>query len=81
MPIITFLDMADAFGNCRQEGGVDFRGGKKPLAFLKQLLSIAVDPKESAIALDLFCGELKFHACLPGLFSSRCALKIEIQSQ
>jgi len=31
MPIITFLDMADAFGNCRQEGGVDFGEAKSRL--------------------------------------------------
>jgi adenine-specific DNA-methyltransferase len=39
VPIENFYDMAGSFGNCRLEGGVDFRGGKKPEALLEKILS------------------------------------------
>jgi adenine-specific DNA-methyltransferase len=29
-PIVNFYDLSANFGNCRNEGSVDFRGGKKP---------------------------------------------------
>ena len=40
VPINGFLDLAAYFGNCRQEGGAEFRGGKKPEILIKTLLSI-----------------------------------------
>jgi len=30
LPIQNYLDLAAEFGNCRHEGGVDFKSGKKP---------------------------------------------------
>lgn len=36
-PIENFYDFAGAFGNCRNEGGVDFRGGKKPEVLISTL--------------------------------------------
>jgi adenine-specific DNA-methyltransferase len=48
------MDMADAFGNCRHEGGVEFRSGKKPETLIKQLLEIATVPGD--IVLDSFAG-------------------------
>lgn len=53
-PIPNLLDFADAFGNCRHEGGVDFRGGKKPVAFLRALIAQASDDND--IVLDFFAG-------------------------
>ena len=37
-PIENFYDLAGAFGNCRLEGGADFRSGKKPEALLELIL-------------------------------------------
>ena len=37
-PIEGFYDLAGSFGNCRQEGGVEFRGGKKPEALLEMII-------------------------------------------
>ena len=56
LPIDNFLDLADAFGNCRLEGGVDFRSGKKPVAFLKQLFKMALSENTDDIILDSFAG-------------------------
>lgn len=55
MPIVTYFDMADSFGNCRHEGGVDFRDGKKPIRFLRNILGI-VNLKDGDIVLDYFAG-------------------------
>ncbi|MBI4253272.1 site-specific DNA-methyltransferase [Candidatus Uhrbacteria bacterium] len=54
-PIVNFENFADSFGNCRHEGGVDFRSGKKPIAFLKHLLKVATSG-EDEIILDSFAG-------------------------
>jgi len=53
-PIITFEDLAGSFGNCRQEGGVDFRSGKKPESYLSLLLNYF--SREGDIVLDSFLG-------------------------
>lgn len=37
-PVGTFHDLAAAFGNCRHEGGTEFRSGKKPERLLALLL-------------------------------------------
>lgn len=55
LPIATFFDFADSFGNCRHEGGVDFRDGKKPIKFLRSLLNI-VELKDGDIVCDFFAG-------------------------
>ncbi len=39
VPINGFLDLAANFGNCRHEGGAEFRGGKKPEILIKHLLT------------------------------------------
>lgn len=54
-PIVTYYDFSDAFGNCRHEGGVDFRSGKKPVRFIQKLFDI-VDWSSSDIVLDFFAG-------------------------
>lgn len=54
-PIVTFYDMADSFGNCRHEGGVDFRDGKKPIKFIQNLMNM-VELSPGDIVLDCFAG-------------------------
>lgn len=54
VPINGFLDLAAYFGNCRQEGGAEFRGGKKPEILIKTLLSHFTE--EGDIVLDSFLG-------------------------
>lgn len=51
--IVNFYDFADSFGNCRHEGGVGFRGGKKPIKFIETLISQACN---EGIVLDFFAG-------------------------
>ncbi|RKU30582.1 DNA methylase [Candidatus Poribacteria bacterium] len=52
--IPNFYNFADSFGNCRHEGGVELRSGKKPEVLLK--LIIEMTTKEDDIVLDFFCG-------------------------
>jgi len=52
--INNFYDMAYAYGNCRQEGGVELRSGKKPEIWLKTLIDIG--SKGNDIILDFFAG-------------------------
>lgn len=53
-PILGFYDLAGAFGNCRHEGGVEFRSGKKPEALLQIVLRHFSSPGD--IVLDSFAG-------------------------
>ena len=53
-PINNFYDLAGSFGNCRLEGGVDFRGGKKPETLIKIILDCFSD--EGDLVLDSFLG-------------------------
>jgi len=55
-PILNWHDFSDAFGNCRHEGGIDFGAGKKPVALLKKIISMATAGTESEIILDFFAG-------------------------
>lgn len=54
-PIVTYYDLAADFGNCRHEGNIDFRNGKKPIALFRKLFGI-VDWKPGDIVLDFFSG-------------------------
>ncbi len=54
MSIDNFYDFSDSFGNCRHEGGVELRNGKKPETLLKKILDIST--KEGDIVLDFFIG-------------------------
>jgi len=54
VPINGFLDLAANFGNCRHEGGAEFRGGKKPEALIYELLSHFT--QENDWVLDSFLG-------------------------
>lgn len=46
--------MAGNFGNCRLEGGVDFKGGKKPEILLEMLIRYFSNPGD--LILDSFLG-------------------------
>ncbi|MBA1275313.1 site-specific DNA-methyltransferase [Stutzerimonas azotifigens] len=54
MPIENFYDLAGAFGNCRHEGGVEFRSGKKPEALLRIILERFSQPGD--LIIDSFAG-------------------------
>lgn len=54
VPINGFVDFAAQFGNCRQEGGAEFRGGKKPEILLHLLLQHFTKPGD--LVLDSFLG-------------------------
>lgn len=52
--IPNFYDMAANFGNCRHEGGVPFRSGKKPEILIKKIIFFTT--REGDIVLDFFLG-------------------------
>ncbi len=53
-PIENFYDFAAQFGNCRNEGGVEFRSGKKPELLLQTILKHFSNPGDWV--LDSFIG-------------------------
>lgn len=53
-PINNFYDLAGSFGNCRHEGGVDFRSGKKPEKLIQVILNHFSNKGD--IVLDSFLG-------------------------
>lgn len=55
-PINNYEDYSASFGNIRQEGGVDFRSGKKPIKMLKKYIGLATNNADSDIILDFFSG-------------------------
>ncbi|HET6975871.1 MAG TPA: site-specific DNA-methyltransferase [Pyrinomonadaceae bacterium] len=64
VPIVTYFDFADSFGNCKHEGGIDFRNGKKPIRFIQQLFEL-VSFDDNDIVLDFFAGSASLaHAVL-----------------
>lgn len=54
LPVSNFYDFAGSFGNCRLEGDVSFRGGKKPEQLLKTFLNYFSN--EGDLVLDSFLG-------------------------
>lgn len=54
VPISNFIDLAANFGNCRHEGGVDFKSGKKPEILIAKLFEMATSPGD--LILDCFGG-------------------------
>jgi adenine-specific DNA-methyltransferase len=52
--IENFWAMAADFGNCRNEGGVELKSGKKPEKLLQRIIEMATE--ESDIVLDFFVG-------------------------
>ena len=55
IPYPNFYDFDFEFNNVGQEGGVPFGGGKKPIAFIQQLLKMFSD-KNDYVVLDFFAG-------------------------
>ncbi len=53
-PIENYYDFASYFGNCRHEGGVEFRSGKKPEKLLETVIKHFSEPKD--LILDSFAG-------------------------
>lgn len=54
VPINSYYDLSGSFGNCRHEGGVEFRSGKKPEALYQILFKHFSNPND--IILDFFLG-------------------------
>jgi adenine-specific DNA-methyltransferase len=54
LPVSNFYDFSGSFGNCRLEGGVDFKGGKKPEALLETIIKYFSNPGD--LVLDSFLG-------------------------
>jgi adenine-specific DNA-methyltransferase len=54
VPISGFFDYAASFGNCRHEGGAEFRGGKKPETLVRTILEHF--SKSGEWVLDSFLG-------------------------
>ena len=54
LPVSNFYDFAGSFGNCRLEGGVGFKGGKKPEVMLQTILNYFTSPGD--LVLDSFLG-------------------------
>lgn len=55
LPYSNYWDLVNEFNNVGYEGGVEFKSGKKPIAFIKKILELS-DIKEGAIVLDFFAG-------------------------
>ena len=55
VPFPNFLDFEEAFNNVGYEGGITFRNGKKPVEFIKFLISIG-SLNKNAVILDFFAG-------------------------
>ncbi|NOU41829.1 MAG: site-specific DNA-methyltransferase [Methylotenera sp.] len=53
-PIENFYDLSGAFGNCRMEGDVSFRSGKKPEQYLNSMLEFFTSKND--LILDSFLG-------------------------
>lgn len=54
VPVSNFIDLAAQFGNCRHEGGVEFKSGKKPEVLIAKLLELATSPGD--VIIDIFGG-------------------------
>ncbi|EMU52147.1 site-specific DNA-methyltransferase [Clostridium butyricum] len=54
LPISNYIDLASYFGNCRHEGGVEFKSGKKPEILIKMFLELFSNKGD--YVLDSFAG-------------------------
>lgn len=55
-PINNYYDLAGSFGNCRSEGGVELRSGKKPEALLKIIIQHFSSPGDLVMDFHLGSG-------------------------
>jgi len=56
VPYPNLLDFERAFNRVGREGGVEFRNGKKPVAFLEKVLELTGMKETDGIVLDFFAG-------------------------
>lgn len=57
IPYPNMLDFEKEFNDCADEGGVEFRNGKKPVAFLRHIFMLSkVDGVSDSVVLDFFGG-------------------------
>jgi adenine-specific DNA-methyltransferase len=56
IPYSNLMDFERAFNRVGLEGGVEFRNGKKPVAFMEKVLEIAGMYQSDGIVLDFFAG-------------------------
>ena len=54
-PITNYYDYSSDFGNIRQEGGIAFNSGKKPIKMIEKLMEIS-NVENNDIVLDFFSG-------------------------
>ncbi len=54
LPISNFYNFSGSFGNCRNEGEVNFRSGKKPEKLIQRIIELAT--KKGDIVLDYHLG-------------------------
>ncbi len=69
IPYPNFYDFEPEFNTVGQEGGVPFGGGKKPIAFIEQLLKIYTN-RSSFTVLDFFAGSGSTGHCILDMNSS-----------
>ncbi|MBD3843517.1 MAG: site-specific DNA-methyltransferase, partial [Campylobacterales bacterium] len=55
-PIPNFFDYSGEFGNCRLEGKVDIKGGKKPEKLIEKIINTSIIEAEKNYVLDYFAG-------------------------
>jgi adenine-specific DNA-methyltransferase len=55
-PYATYYDLESAFNRCSDEGGVPFRGGKKPQLLFEKLFPIVDFPSNGELLMDFFAG-------------------------
>jgi len=55
VPYPNFLDFERCFNNSTNEGGIEFRNGKKPIAFIKHIFKL-LNLEKDAMVLDYFAG-------------------------
>lgn len=55
-PINNYYDFAGSFGNCRHEGGVELRSGKKPEKFLQTIIEHFSDEGDTVLDYHLGSG-------------------------
>ncbi len=57
IPYPNMYDFEGAFNDCTDEGGISFRNGKKPQAFMKQVFKLQnIVENKNALVLDYFAG-------------------------
>lgn len=57
IPYPNFLNMEAQFNHCSDEGGIAFKGGKKPIALVEYFLRLAnIDRNKQSNILDFFAG-------------------------